>query len=137
MKIFLRHIFVNFVAFYLLGVSYPGLQVDLNTKTLLTASIIWFLLNKIIKPIIKLLLLPINLITLNLFTWLIGLITLFLLQIFADGISVKSFQFQGLDFYGFIIPAFFVNLFFSYIITSVLLNWIHSAIFWLFRKDTE
>lgn len=137
MKSFLRHIFVNFVTIYLLGSTFPGLIVDLNPKTLITASVIWFLLNKIIKPIIKLLLLPINLVTLNLFSWLVGLITLFLLQVFADGITVSSFQFEGLNLYGFIVPSFFVNLFFSYILTSVLLNSIHASIFWLFRKDNE
>lgn len=137
MKSFLRHIFVNFVTIYLLGSTFPGLQVELNSKTLVTASIIWFLLNKIVKPIIKLLLLPINLITLNLFSWLVGLITLFLLQVFADGITVSSFQFNGFNFYGFIVPSLFINLFFSYIITSVLLNSVHASIFWLFRKDNE
>lgn len=137
MKSFLRHIFVNFVTIYLLGSTFPGLLVNLNPKTLITASIIWFFLNKIVKPVIKLLLLPINLITLNLFSWLVGLITLFLLQVFADGITVTSFQFVGVNLYGFIVPAFFVNLFFAYLITSVLLNSIHSGIFWLFRKDNE
>ncbi len=137
MKSLLRQIFVNFITIYFLGLSFPGLIVDLNFKTLITASIIWYFLNKIIKPIIKILLLPINLITLNLFSWLVGLITLFLLQIFADGITVSSFNFDGLNIQGFIVPPFFVNLFFSYLLTSVLLNSIHSGIFWLFRKDIE
>lgn len=137
MKSFLRHIFVNFVTIYFLGLTYPGFSVNLSPKTLFTASIIWYLLNKIVKPIIKLLLLPINLITLNLFSWLVGLVTLFLLQVFADGIKIVSFQFTGVNFSGFIVPAFFVNLFFSYIITSVLLNSIHKSIFWLFKKDDE
>lgn len=137
MKSFLRHIFVNFITIYLLGLTYPGLSVDLSLKTLLTASVIWYLLNKIVKPIIKLLLLPINLITLNLFSWLVGLATLFLLQVFADGITITSFQFEGASFSGFVFPPFYVNLFFSYIFTSVLFNSIHKVIFWLFRKDGE
>ncbi len=137
MKTFLRHIFVNFITIYFLGLNYPGFSINLNAKTLITASIIWFLLNKIVKPIIKILLLPINLITLNLFSWLVGLITLFLLQTFADGISIHSFQFNGVNFSGFVIPPFFINTFFSYLLTSILLNSIHKSIFWLFRKDSE
>ena len=107
MKVFLRHLFVNFISLFFLSLAFPGFKVDQNFKTLVTAAIIWFLLNKIVKPIIKLLLLPINLITLNLFSWLVGVLTLFLLQIFADGVTITSFQFQGLNASGFIVPAFF------------------------------
>lgn len=137
MKTFLRHIFVNFISIFFLTLVFPGFIVDQNFKTLITAAIIWFFLNKIVKPIIKLLLLPINLITLNLFSWLVGLATLFLLQIFADGITISSFQFDGVEISGFVIPPIYVNLFFSYLLTSILLNSLHKSIFWLFRKDDE
>lgn len=137
MKTFLRHVFVNFISILFLTISFPGFIVDLNPKTLLTASIIWFFLNKIVKPIIKLLLLPINLITLNLFSWMVGVLTLFLLQIFADGVNIASFTFPGLEISGFIVPSFFINLFFSYLLSSILLNSIHKSIFWLFKKDED
>lgn len=137
MKSLLRNIFINYLVIYLSSLIYPGFSVVNSFKNLLTASVIWFLLNKIVKPIIKLLLLPINLITLNLFSWLVGLITLFMLQVFADGVKINSFQFPGLNYGGFTIPSFFINLFLSYLLTSILLNSLHSAIVWLFKKDQE
>ncbi len=137
MKTLARHIFVNFLAIYLADLIYPGFSVSSTFKNLITAAIIWFLLNKIVKPIIKILLLPINLITLNLFSWLIGFITLFLLQIFADGVAINSYVFPGLSANGFSLPSFQINIFFSYILTSIILNTLHNAVFWLFRKDAE
>lgn len=137
MKAILRHIFVNYLIIYLASLIYPGFSVNSSVKTLLTAAIIWLLLNKIVKPIIKLLLLPINLITLNLFSWLVGFLTLFLLQVFADGVKVSSYFFPGFSSGGFSLPAFNINIFFSYLVISILLNTLQSGINWLFRKDAE
>ena len=137
MKSLARHIFVNFLAIYLADLIYPGFSVSSTFKNLFTAAVIWFLLNKVVKPIIKILLLPINLITLNLFSWLIGFITLFLLQVFADGVTISSYNFPGVSANGFSLPSFQINIFFSYILTSIILNSLHNAVFWLFRKDAE
>ncbi len=137
MKSLLRNIFINYLIIFLADLIYPGFTVIQNFKTLLTAAIIWLLLNKIVKPVIKLLLLPINLITLNLFSWLVGFLTLFLLQVFADGVKIQSYTFPGLSANGFSLPSFHLNIFFSYLVTSILLNTLHTSIVWLFRKDAE
>jgi len=137
MKSILRHTLINLLVIYLTDILYPGFSILHDLKTLLTAAIIWFLLNKIVKPVIKILLLPINLITLNLFSWVIGLITLLLLQIIVGEIKITPYDFPGIFYNGFSIPAFHLNLFFSYLITSTFLNCLHSGIMWLIRKDSD
>ena len=137
MKTFLKHVLINLLVIYLVDITYPGFSILHNIKILLSAAIIWLLLNKIVKPIIKLLLLPINLITLNLFSWAIGIITLFLLQVLVGDIKIIPFQFTGFSYEGFTIPPFYINIFLSYIIASSLLNIYHSLIVWLIRKDSE
>ncbi len=137
MKSLLKHILINLLVIYLVDITYPGFTVLHQFKILLSAAIIWLLLNKIIRPIIKLLLLPINLLTLNLFSWVIGLITLFLLQILVGDIKILPFQFTGISYQGFAIPPFYINIFLSYVIASTLLNLYHSLILWLIRKDAE
>ncbi len=135
MKPLLRSISINLLVIYLCDLIYPGFSISHNLKVLLTASIIWMLINKIVKPIIKLLLLPINLITLNFFSWVVGLLTLFLLQSLVGEIDIKPFQFPGFSHLGFVIPPIYLNLFFSYLITSTLLNFILNSIKWLITKD--
>lgn len=137
MKVLLRHVLLNLLVLYLTDLAYPGFSIAHDTKTLLSAAVIWLLLNKIVKPFIKLLLLPINLITLNLFSWVISLITLFLLQTLVGGISISTYQFPGISSQGFVFPAVYLSIFLSYIITSCLLNFLHGFIFWLIRKDAE
>jgi len=137
MKPLLRSISINLLVLYLTDLAYPGFSIKHDLKVLLTAAVIWLLLNKIVKPIIKLLLLPINLITLNLFAWAVSLLTLFLLQVIVGDIEIASYQFPGLNYNGFIIPPFFINLFFSYLITSSLLNTIQASVKWLISKEEK
>ncbi len=135
MKLLLRSISVNLLVLYLVDIVYPGFSIKHDIKVLLTAAVIWLLLNKIVKPIIKLLLLPINLITLNLFAWVVSLLTLFLLQIIVGDIEITAYQFPGINFEGFIVPPLFINLFFSYLITSTLLNMVLASVKWLISKE--
>lgn len=137
MKALLRAVLINFLVIYLVDACYPGFTILHDARTLITASIIWLLLNKIVKPIIKLLLLPINLITLNLFSWAVSLITLFLLPLIVGGIKITPYDFPGLYYQGFTIPTFHLNLFMSFIVASSFLNIFHNAIIWVIKKDSD
>jgi putative membrane protein len=137
MKSLLRHVLINLLVIFLVDASYNGFTILHDFKTLATAAVIWLLLNKIVKPIIKLLLLPINLITLNLFSWVVGLITLFLLPVIVNGISINPYDFSGISYQGFSIPPFHLSLFLSFVVTSSLLNIYHNLIVWLIKKDSN
>lgn len=137
MKAFLRAILVNLLVIFLVDAVYPGFSILHDAKTLITAAVIWLILNKIVKPIIKLLLLPINLITLNLFSWVVGLITLFLLPLIVNGISITPYDFPGFNYQGFSIPPFHLSLFLSFVVASSFLNLFHNTISWIIRKDSE
>lgn len=137
MKAFLRHVLINLLVIYLVDVCYPGFSILHDVKTLFTAAVIWLLLNKIVKPIIKLLFLPINLITLNLFSWAVGLITLFLLPIIVGGIKILPYDFPGFNYQGFSVPPFHLSLFLSFVVTSTLLNLFHNLVVWIIKKDSD
>lgn len=131
MKGFLRSIAINLLTLYLTSLIFIGFSIRLNLATLLTGAVMLALINKIVKPLIKLLLLPINLVTLGLFRWAVSVITLIILEALVDGISIHSFYFAGLEYNGFVVPAFTVSLIASYILTSIILRAISSAIRWL------
>lgn len=137
MKVFLRHILINLLVIFLVDACYSGFSILHDAKTLITAAVIWLLLNKIVRPIIKLLLLPINLITLNLFSWAVSLITLFLLPLIVEGIKISPYDFPGLSYQGFSMPPFHFNLFLSFAVASTLLNLFHNGIVWIIKKDSD
>lgn len=134
MKTILRAVFLNLVTLYLVARFYSGLTIENQLTTYLAAAAVWTLLNKIVKPIIKLLLLPINLITLGLFSWVVNVITLFLLTYFIKGVVISAYNFPGIAYQGFIVPPMHFNLIITYIITSLVLSLTHLVLVWLVRQ---
>lgn len=133
MKTILRAIFLNLVTLYMVTLFFPGLSIEKKLATFLSAAVVWTLLNKVIKPIIKLLLLPINLITLGLFSWVINVFTLYLLSHIIDGVKINAFIFTGFSYQGFTIPQISFNIFLAYVLTSITLSLVHSGLIWLLR----
>jgi len=134
MKTILRAIALNLITLYVVALFFPGLSIVREVVVYLSAAIVWTLLNKIVKPIIKLLLLPINLITLGLFSWVVNVITLFMLKYFIKGVAIQAFTFVGYTYQGFVIPQMHFSLLFAYIITSLVLSLVHSLLIWLLRS---
>ncbi len=76
----------------LLGIPYLLPQVGMkNFSTALIVALVLGLLNTIVRPILIVLTLPVNLITLGLFTFVINGFTFWLAARFVDGFSVASF----------------------------------------------
>lgn len=134
MKTILRSIFINSLVLYLSILMFPGLVFDGTPKTLIIAAVALTLLNKIVKPIIKLFLLPINVLTLGFFGWVANVLTLFILTRAVHGIGIRAFYFPGLDLSGFVAPAFNVSLLAAFILTSLTISLVHTIVVWLLRK---
>ncbi len=133
MKAILRSLFLNGLVLYFAVLVFPGINFNGQLDTLFLAAVTLTFLNYFIKPIIKLLLLPINLITLNLFGWVANVITLFLVTVLVSGFKVIPFHFVGFAYQGFIIPALDISLIFSYIIGSILISAIVGFLRWLLK----
>lgn len=134
MKSLLRSLFVNALVLYFAILVYPGIVYNGQLKTLLLAALTLTLLNNFIKPVIKLLLLPINLITLNLFGWVANVITLFLVTVLVSGFEVVPFHFEGITTNGFVVPSMDLSLVISFILGSLLISLAAALIGWLLRS---
>ena len=88
----------------------------------------------IVRPILSIVTLPLNIITLGLFSFLINAIILYLLTIIVPGISIAAFEFNGFSFLGFIVPQLPINGFFAFIVASILLSLIIGFLKWLTKK---
>jgi len=89
--------------------------------------------NLLIKPLLNLLLLPVNLLTLGAFRWVVNVVTLFLVTLFVPGFRITNFSFVGLSFSGFVIPAFNLSFFWSLILVSFLIEILFGFINWIFK----
>ncbi len=98
------------LAYFLPTVSY------MDWSTLIIAAIVFTLVHKIIKPILKLLFLPINIITLGFFSLVLNVILLWLVTYLVPGFRIAPMVILGVEF----------NQFFSLLIISALIGFIQS-----------
>lgn len=134
MKKFLRTIFVNGITLAFASSIFPGLTYGHDLTALLLAALALTIINLYLRPIVKLFLLPINLLTLGMFRWLTGVICLFVLTLIIPQIQIKGFYFEGLSFADFVVPPFYFSPLFSLITGSFIISLTTSFIFELFKR---
>jgi len=122
------------VALFLVSQALAGVRVSGGITAYIAGGIILSILFLIIKPILNIVTLPLNIITLGLFSFLTNAIILYLLTIIDANIAITAFKFNGFAFLGFVIPSFPVNNFFAYILASLLLSFIVGFLKWLIKK---
>ncbi len=133
MKRYLRLFLVNIFSLWLAAKIISGISFGNNNQTIFVAALALTLIDLLVKPIIKLLLLPINLLTLGTFQWLANVLALYLTTIVVPDFSISGFFFPGFDYKGFIIPAMSLSLIWAFIITSLVMSLISSFLIWLAR----
>lgn len=131
MKSLLRSLIINLAALQTAVVLLPGITNTGGIKTLIWAIVVLAIMNLLVRPIISLLLLPINLLTLGAFRWLINVAVLFLLTLIVTDLKVISFTFNGFYYQGFIVPAIQISKFWTLVLASVTISIANSFLFWL------
>ena len=86
----LARLVVNALAFYITAYLVPGMTIS-GWMTLLVISVVWGMLTMVLKPILVILTLPVNIMTLGLFTFVINAFLLMLMSSFVQGFRVESF----------------------------------------------
>lgn len=133
MKTILKHFIINTVSLYLVSLSVSGIVFAEGTFSLLLAGIVLTLTSMIIKPIINILLLPINLITFGLFKWVGFAVTLYLVTLIVPGFRLESFFFKGFSSYWFNLPSVHLTGVLAFIAFSFLISFISSIANWIFK----
>ena len=125
MKKILQSVFLNIIA--IIAVSYitQGLYYSEDIRTLLFAAGALALINAFLKPFLKVLFLPINVITLGLFSWFINVIVLYLTTLVVPGFEVHSFE---ITLFG---TTFIFGNFIAYIAIAFLLSLSNTLISWI------
>lgn len=133
MKRVFRDFLINFFGFLIISNLLPAIDFSGRIEIMIFASLALSLVNFLVKPLLNLLLLPLNLITLGAFRWIINIISLFLVTLIIPGFKIKSFVFQGVNYQGFVIPPANIGLFWSYLIISFILRLISDIICAVFK----
>lgn len=131
MKILLRYFLINLVSLYLTTMAIPGLTYTGGVKSLLFGAGVFMLINFILVPLLKILFLPLNLLTLGLFSWLINVIALYALTTIVSDFQLLPYAFEGITLAGIIIPSLELTPFWVAVTASLLIGIITNFLQWL------
>ena len=117
------HLLALLVVDAILGASF---QVSGGTQTLLIGAGVLAVLNILLKPILKLLFLPINALSLGLFTLVINAGVFYLFTQLVKAVGISPWHFPGFNYNSLIIPTLDVNywgtLFLASLVVSATVN---------------
>jgi len=82
---------LNAIAFYVVAYLVPGVHI-VGWQALLIVSVVWGVLSMVLKPILVILTLPVNILTLGLFTLVINGVLFYLTSRIVPGFTVDSIQ---------------------------------------------
>lgn len=131
MKKILRHFVVDTFTLFAISRIASGLVFENGIETLVLAGVGLTLASLLAKPIINLLLLPINLVTFNLFKWISSAIALYLVTLVVPGFKIVGFSFSGLTSNLINIPTIELGGSLAIIAFSFMLSLITSFIYWI------
>lgn len=133
MRTIIKHFIIDTISLYLIAQAVNGIVFSEGLYTLLLAGFVLMLATLIVKPIINVLLLPLNLVTFGLFKWVTYAITLYLVTLVVPGFKLGSFLFAGYSSYWFSVPAISLSGVLAFIAFSFVISSISSILYWIFK----
>lgn len=131
MKTLLRYFLINLTSLWLTTKIIPGLTYTGGLKTLLIGGVAFAVINIVLVPLIKVLLLPLNLFTLGFFAWLTNVLALYALISVVSGFHLVPYKFPGLIYGGFTIPPTDLPIFWVAVLASLSIGIITHILQWL------
>lgn len=121
MKHLIRVFLFSVFALWLTSQILPGIMISGGWQTILFAGFILSLLMLIVAPLLKILFIPINILTFGLLAWLVNVIVMYLLTLVVPEIQITTWAFSGWSWAGFVIPSFKIGYFLSLVVTSLMI----------------
>jgi uncharacterized membrane protein YvlD (DUF360 family) len=135
-KKILRTFVTEGTALYLATQMAGGLHFEKGLQSMVITAVALTLGAFFVKPVINILILPLNLMTLNFFKWASHAIMLFLVDLALTEFGIISFAFKGFQTDWFSIPQiFFPQGVVAYIAFSFLISLIAGVIHWIFAHE--
>lgn len=130
MKTLLRYFLINLTSLLITAHLIPGLTYTGGLKSLFIGAAAFMLINLLLVPLLKILFLPLNLLTLGLFSWITNVLALYALTTISSFV-LAPYHFPGVIFAGVIIPSMTLTTFWVAVAASLLIGIITNFLQWL------
>lgn len=122
MNYLLRRYFVSLFSIWITAQLLPTLFIAPGWQPLLVSAFVLTILSLLIVPIVKILFIPINLMTFGLLSWFIHVVTVYLLTIIVPEVEIRTWTFPGATWAGFVIPKIHFSYFAALVVTSLVIT---------------
>lgn len=133
MKYLLKRYLIIAIAVYLVTQIIGGFFIENSWKGFFYSALILTILMYIAKPIVDLFLLPINLLSLNLASWLMNILTIYIWTLLATDITISSWQFEGFKFSLFSLSPFYFLRWQMIILVGIVLTIVIQVLNWVLK----
>jgi putative membrane protein len=133
MRTIIKHFLIDTISLYLISQAVAGIVFAEGLYTMALAGFVLMLATMVVRPIINVLLLPINLITFGLFKWVTYAITLYIVTLVVPGFDIGQFVFNGFSSYWFSIPSITLSGVLAFIAFSFTISTVSSIFNWIFK----
>ena len=127
----LRYFLINVVSLYATTEIVKGLSYSGGIQTLLMGGLAFTGINLVLIPLLKLLLLPLNLLTLGFFAWATNVLALFALTNIVPAFKLIPYDFPGFSYQGFSLPPAHLSTIWVAILASLLIGLTVHFLHWL------
>lgn len=135
MKTLLRNFLINLAALWIATKIIPGLTYTGGVKSVVLGALVFMVINWLIVPLLKVMFLPLNLLTVGIFGWAVNVIALYFLTVVYPQFHLSPFDFPGANFGALIIPPLSLNLLEVAILSSAVVGFISNFLQWLSRHE--
>lgn len=129
----IKSFLINSVTLYLVSLIVSGIFFEKGLETIVLTGIALTVIALIIKPIINILLLPLNLVTFGLFRWVGYAVALYLVTLLVPGFKILEFIFKGFSSYWVSIPGISLYGILAFIAFSLVISIISTTLDWLLK----
>lgn len=121
MRYILRTFLFNTFSLWFTSQLLPTIILPKGLQPLLAAGGVLTILSTLVAPLVKILLIPINIMTLGFLSWIVHAFILYLLTILMPEVQIVPWTFPGGSWGGFVVPSVALTFPFALIGTSLVI----------------
>lgn len=133
MKRILRHYTLDTFSLWLISNIAGGMVFEKGLQTLLISGVALTAVFFLARPVINILLIPINLVTFGLFRWVSSAVVLYLVTLIIKDFKIIRFSFGGFTSKWIDLPALNLEGVLAFIAFSFILSFVTSFLYWLMK----
>lgn len=131
MRFFLRKYFITVISLYVTSLIFPAFKLPNNWSLFFYATGMYFLLSFLVKPLINILILPLQFLTFSLAGWIVEVFLFFIWTKIAQGIDVSAILVPPVQLGSVGIGSVHLVYWQSVIVAGILIKIIHMIVEWI------